>query len=182
MNIKLFNESIHGDVLNLFYSDQKKYAFSLQLDFLVKRFTQQQQIAWSDENTIQDRSIYEDMIFANMFKKIGWIMDIDYKIYKELFRMMSKSMRHPNVILYLDVDPKIALERIQKRGRDMEKDITPEYLESLKQEYDLFMDKISKTHYVIKIDWNDFQKVELIAHEIASKLKSVRHIEQLNLE
>lgn len=49
-----------------FYKDMKKHSFAMQVYLLNKRFMQQQQIVWSGKGGVQDRTIYEDSVFARV--------------------------------------------------------------------------------------------------------------------
>lgn len=70
---------IHNEYLEDFYKDQKTYAFPLQVYLLNKRFKQQQQIIWSGKGGVQDRTIYEDSVFARMLKDSGMMSERDYR-------------------------------------------------------------------------------------------------------
>ena len=48
---------------------------------------------------MQDRTIYEDSIFAKMLAKTGLMDERDYKTYVSLFRNMSNFMCKPSVIV-----------------------------------------------------------------------------------
>ena len=58
-----------NEYLSKFYDDMNKYSFSMQVYLLNHRFRQHQQMVWADSNMIQDRTIYEDVIFAKMLKE-----------------------------------------------------------------------------------------------------------------
>lgn len=59
---------INNEYLGDFYQDMPKYAFPLQIYLLNKRFRQHQQIIWQGKGGVQDRTIYEDSIFAKVLK------------------------------------------------------------------------------------------------------------------
>ena len=88
-----------------FYRDMKRYGFPLQIYLLNKRFRQQQQIVWEGRGGVQDRTIYEDAIFAKMLRDDGLMEEREYQTYLSLFNNMSNFMRKPNIIVYLDVTP-----------------------------------------------------------------------------
>ena len=146
--------------LDLFYSDMDKYGFAMQIYFMNYRFEQEQKNIWNKNNTVQDRSLWEDIIFATMLNKSGKISDLDYSTYKQLYCNMVNFIKKPSKILYLDVTPEIALERIKLRNRDCEKNITIEYLRDLKETYEEWLEQIGKTTTVIRIDWNEFKAVD----------------------
>jgi len=170
MQVPVYYEGVIDNVyLKDFYQDMSKYAFPLQIYLLNKRFKQHQEIIWRDEGGIQDRTIYEDSIFAKVLMQQNFMTKRNYETYQELFNNMSNFMRKPDLIVHLNVEPKVSLERIKKRNRGCETGVTLEYLTHLKREYDLFLKDISKIIPVIKIDWNEFQN----STEVATKIKGV---------
>ncbi len=146
-----------------FYRDTKQYSFATQIYLLNRRFQQHQEIIWRGGGGVQDRTIYEDAVFAKMLVDINLMDERDYRTYVSLFRHMSNFMCRPNVIVYLDVKPERSLERVRSRSRDVETGITLEYLTALHGEYERFIADISRTVPVIRVDWDRFRDVEEMA-------------------
>lgn len=67
-----------------FYQDMAKYSFPLQIYLLNKRFKQQQQIIWEGRGGVQDRTIYEDSVFARMLRDSGAMEQRDFDTYMEV--------------------------------------------------------------------------------------------------
>jgi deoxyadenosine kinase len=67
-----------------FYQDMAKYSFPLQIYLLNKRFKQQQQIIWEGRGGVQDRTIYEDSVFARMLRDSGAMEERDFNTYMEV--------------------------------------------------------------------------------------------------
>jgi deoxyadenosine kinase len=149
-----------------FYRDTRRYAFATQIYLLNRRFQQHQEIIWRGRPAVQDRTIYEDSIFAKMLATTGLLDQRDYKTYIDLFRNMSNFMCKPNMIVYLDVPPKESQERIQQRGREVEGGIELEYLEALYRGYEEFIDDISRVTPVIRVDYTRFATAEEMAEVI----------------
>jgi deoxyadenosine kinase len=160
-----------NEYLDSFYKDMKKYSFPMQIYLLNHRFKQHQQMIWSGKNAIQDRSIYEDVIFAKMLREDGLMEELDFQTYRLLFQNMSNFLHRPDIIVYLDVEPEIALQRIYHRSRDCEIGITIEYLRALKKGYEDWLDDISDRIQVIKIDWNEFGSTDDIVKKINEKIQ-----------
>jgi deoxyadenosine kinase len=151
-----------NEYLSKFYANMKKYSFPMQIYFLTYRF-QQQLHTKANGITIQDRSIYEDIIFAKMLKDDGLMEELDYKTYSDLYKTLTDLLHIPDVIIYLDVDPIIALERIKQRARGCELNgISLEYLKSLKVGYEQWLQDIQTQTRVIKVDWNKFRNIKHI--------------------
>ena len=55
-----------NEYLEDFYRDTARYAFATQIYLLNRRFQQHQEIIWKGRSAVQDRTIYEDSIFAKM--------------------------------------------------------------------------------------------------------------------
>jgi deoxyadenosine kinase len=149
-----------------FYRDTARYAFSTQIYLLNRRFQQHQEIIWRGGGGVQDRTIYEDAVFAKMLVELGLMEERDYRTYLSLFRHMSNFMCRPNVIVYLDVSPERSMERVRMRSREVESGLSLEYLKALHVEYGRFIEDISRTVPVIRVDWDRFHDVEEMAEVI----------------
>lgn len=149
-----------------FYRDTRRYAFATQIYLLNRRFQQHQEIIWRGGGGVQDRTIYEDAVFARTLVRLGLMDERDYATYVSLFRHMSNFMCRPNVIVYLDVKPERSLERIKLRQRDVESGVTLDYLGALYEEYESFLRDISRSVPVIRVDWDEFRDVSEMASVI----------------
>jgi deoxyadenosine kinase len=167
LDIDVYYEPVKdNEYLEDFYRDTARYAFATQIYLLNRRFQQHQEIIWKGRSAVQDRTIYEDSIFAKMLVSIGLMDERDYRTYQALFGHMSNFMCRPNVIVYLDVSPERSMERIKMRDRGVESGITLEYLEALYQGYETFIEHISKSVPVIRVDYDRFVSVEQMAKVI----------------
>jgi len=173
-NFVLVKESIENEYLEKFYEDQKEYSIALQFHLLYERYKRQQQIGWDDKNTIDDRSIYEDEIFVKILQKIGCINELESKSYLKIRSVMMKNSIKPDILIFLDVSPEESFERIQKRGRVMEKNINLDYLKLLYDEYNEFISKISTSIPVIKIKWDEFLDIQDISESIFEKYNEIK--------
>ncbi len=155
-----------NEYLSDFYRDTARYSFAMQVYLLNRRFQQHQEIIWRGRSAVQDRTIYEDSIFAKMLAKTGLMDERDYRTYVQLFRNMSNFMCKPSVIVYLDVSPEASAERIRMRSRGVESKIELGYLQALHDGYEEFVQNISKVIPVIRIDYERFQTAEEMAEVI----------------
>ncbi len=164
LGIDVYYEPVQdNEYLADFYADTARYAFATQIYLLNRRFQQHQEIIWKGRSAVQDRTIYEDSIFAKMLVDIGLMDDRDYRTYVSLFEHMSNFMCKPNLIVYLDVSPERSMERIEARSRGVESDITLDYLKSLYTGYEEFVASISKRVPVIRVDYDRFHTAEEMA-------------------
>jgi len=146
-----------------FYRDTPRYSFAMQIYLLNRRFQQHQEIIWRGRPAIQDRTIYEDAVFAKMLSDTGLMDPRDYRTYLQLFRHMSNFMCRPNIIIYLDVDPETSMSRIKERSRGVESGISLAYLTALYREYETFVQDISRTVPVIRVSWKEYRDAEEMA-------------------
>jgi len=164
LGIDVYYEPVtDNEYLEDFYRDTARYAFATQIYLLNRRFQQHQEIIWKSRGGVQDRTIYEDSVFAKMLVKLGLMDERDFRTYSQLFAHMSNFMCRPNLIVYLDVKPERSMERIAARGRGLESGITLEYLEALYQGYEDFITDISRMIPVIRVDYGRFRTAEEMA-------------------
>jgi deoxyadenosine/deoxycytidine kinase len=120
-----------------FYEDMQRWSFNLQIYFLNSRFRQIVDIRKSGKNVIQDRTIYEDAhIFAPNLHTMNLMTTRDYENYQSLFELMASFIQPPDLLIYLRADVPTLVRNIQKRGRDYEASIRLDYLKSLNDRYE----------------------------------------------
>ena len=163
-----------------FYRDTKRYSFATQIYLLNRRFQQHQEIIWRGGGGVQDRTIYEDAVFAKMLVQLELMDERDYDNYLSLFRHMSNFMCRPNLIVYLDVKPERSMERIKMRSRDVETGISLEYLTALYQGYEEFVTDISRTIPVVRVDYDRFRTAEQMAVAIEHEYLQGSFLREVN--
>jgi deoxyadenosine kinase len=157
---------IDNEYLADFYRETKRYSFAMQVYLLNRRFQQHQEIIWRGRGGVQDRTIYEDAIFAKTLRDLDLMDPRDYETYVNLFRNLSNFMCRPNFIIYLDVAPEKSMERIRERSRGCETGITVEYLTRLYNGYEEFLQEISRLIPVLRVRWDEYWEVERLAEAI----------------
>jgi deoxyadenosine kinase len=163
---------VDNEYLDDFYRDTARYSFAMQIYLLNRRFQQHQEIIWRNRGGVQDRTIYEDAIFAKTLRDLGLMEARDYETYVNLFRNLSNFMCRPSAIVYLDVSPENSLKRIQQRSRGCETGVSLEYLTRLYENYEEFVLDISRLIPVIRVGWNEFWEVEEIAAAITREYQA----------
>ena len=145
-------------ILEKFYNDQKKYAFSFQMMAYISRLAILKKTLDEHPNAIiiTERSLLTDRhVFAKMLYDSGDIEEVDYQIYMRWFDTFAKDYPITGYV-YVKTDPYICHERIHKRSRDGEGDIPIEYLKKC-HKYHEFMINNSENE-VLVLDGNlDFQ-------------------------
>ncbi len=145
--------------LSSFYEDMQRWSFNLQIYFLNSRFRQVVDIRNSDKSVIQDRTIYEDAyIFAPNLHQMNLMTTRDFDNYKSLFELMSSFIKPPDLLVYLRSEVPGLVRNIQKRGRDYEAAIRLDYLKSLNERYEEWINNYKEGNLlIIDVDDINFQ-------------------------
>jgi deoxyadenosine/deoxycytidine kinase len=135
-------------MLEKFYEDPEKYAFSFQMMAYVSRLKvfkdAIKNINTSEKvNIITERSLYTDkMVFAKMLYDTNKIEKVNYQIYLNWFDTFSEEFP-VHKIVYVKTEPEKCHSRILKRARDGENLIPLEYLQSCDGYHNNMLDKSS---------------------------------------
>ena len=183
LNLPVYYEPIiENEYLEDFYRDMKRYSFSFQIYLLNCRFRQHQQVLWNGTGGIQDRTLYEDSIFAKVLYEDGNMEEREYKTYLNLFKSMSNFMKKNTLIIHLDCKPEESLERIKRRARGCETGITLEYLQKLYNGYEEFIKQISKVIPVLRINYSKFKSAEEMAEIIKKEYESMQNVRKIDYD
>jgi deoxyguanosine kinase len=116
-----------------FYQDPEKYAFPVQLYFLLTRYNQQRQLAQQDlfaQATVTDYLLAKDRIFARLN------LDPDELVlYEGVYRLLDGQLARPDLVVYIRARVEVLAERLRKRNRTFERHISLEYLERISAAY-----------------------------------------------
>lgn len=173
---KFLEPVVDNPILDKFYKDRKRYAFTLQIFFLNKRFKMLKEAAKVKEKTVMDRSIYGDVIFAKLLNNNKEMSDDEFDIYMELLANMLDHVDAPKLMIYLKIDTDSAIKRIENRGRDYEQIVEREYWENLNKEYNDYFNNYNLSPLLVidasKYDMVNNEKdqkqiINLIKEEIA---------------
>ncbi|SEQ08056.1 deoxynucleoside kinase [Piscibacillus halophilus] len=150
--------------LGKFYDNIEEWSFQTEMFFLCNRYKQLEDIEKhylkQDKPVVSDYHIYKNMIFA----KRTLNADQFYK-YEQIFHILTNDMPKPNVMIYLHASLDTLLERIRKRGREVEKNIQPEYLKQLSKDYDQFMNEFEANNPDIPVIRLNGDNLDFIKHQ-----------------
>lgn len=119
-----------------FYSSMDKYAFQTQVFFLLSRWRQQDEIRQSDlfhEYTVSDYLFEKDRIFAELTLGVH-----EMQLYQQIYDQIVGSPVEPDLVVYLYASVDKLIRRVNKRSKNYESNMTPEYLEKVVEAYNTF--------------------------------------------
>ena len=143
-----------------FYSDQRRFAFPLELSFMASRFNQLKDSIsanneiFSPQQVIADYSLFKNLVFAQVT-----LEDDEYKLFYKLYEILMPQLKRPDLIVYLHQPISRLIKNISKRGRDYEKDIKPSYLEKIEHGYFEYFKQMPQQKVLI-IDAKELDFVE----------------------
>lgn len=120
-----------------FYRDMRRWAFASQLFFLSNKFRIHQEADRTPGVVIQDRTIFEDAeVFATALHQMRKIDRRDWDTYWAFYQSILRSIRPPDLMIYLRCSMRTLRKRIRLRGRAMEQDMPLVYLKRLERLYE----------------------------------------------
>ena len=140
-----------------FYNDPERFGFQTQLFFLLQRYRQQQDLRQVDmfqKLLITDYMFVKDRLFASLN-----LDDKEMSLYDTVATLLERNIIKPDLVIYLQGDTDVLMNNIAKRGRNMERNVTWEYIDALNQVYTEYFFRYQETPLVI-INTNNIDFVE----------------------
>ena len=153
-----------------FYHQPEHFAFQTQLFFLFSRYRQQQELFQLDlfsKSTVLDYLFARDRIFASIN-----LNDEEFALYQQIQQLLIGKIPKPDLVIYLQAEPRTLFQRIRKRGREYEKEIEEEYLNLLIENYNQYFFNFNETPLLI-IQTNDIDFVQS-RNELEDLLRQIR--------
>ena len=160
-----------------FYDDMHLWSFHSQIFFLSNRLRSHRQLADHPTSVVQDRSVYEDAeVFARNLYDQGYLGERDYATYRQLYEVLTEFLPPPDLVLYLRASLNTLQRRISRRGRDYERQMSPDYLAQLNKLYEGWIDHFTLCPVLtVPADDLDYvanpQHLDLIAQKVLDKLQ-----------
>ena len=119
--------------LEKFYRDAARYALPTQMFFLFQRLNQLRELMQTDlfsAPIISDFLLDKDPIFATLT-----LADDELHLYRQMYEHLRPQAPLPDLVIYLQAEPQVLIERVKKRGIAMESNISENYLVRLCESY-----------------------------------------------
>jgi deoxyadenosine/deoxycytidine kinase len=130
-----------------FYDDPEAWAFQTQIFFLLSRYRQHLELSQRDlfaGSIVSDYLFAKDQIFATI--NLG---EDELALYRTIVPLLEARLVKPDLVVYLQATTDVLLQRIQRRGRPFEREISREYLETLSEAYNHFFFHYDETPLLI---------------------------------
>ena len=153
-----------------FYNDPDRFGFQTQLFFLLQRYRQQQDLRQVDmfqKLLITDYMFVKDRLFASLN-----LEDKEMHLYDTVASLLERNIIRPDLVIYLQADTDVLMKNIAKRGRNMERNVTWEYIDALNQVYTEYFFRYQDTPLVIiNTDNIDFVENEKDLKEVIDYIR-----------
>lgn len=119
-----------------FYQNHARYALATQLFFLFQRGNEVRDLAQMDlfrESTVADYLFDKDTLFARLN-----LSDEEFALYQQIYHSMQPHAPVPDLVIYLQAAPATLAERVRRRAKPYEQNISDAYLQRLAQSYSDF--------------------------------------------
>ncbi|MFZ0889168.1 MAG: deoxynucleoside kinase [Candidatus Binataceae bacterium] len=174
----VLEDAASNPFLSRFYQDPDKYAFPLQLFFLLTRYNQQRELAQQDlfaQATVADYLFAKDRIFARLN-----LAPDELTLYERVYPLLDAKMPKPDLVVYIRANAAVLAERLRRRNRDFERAISIEYLERVSAAYRDFFFYYDEAPLLVvdtsDIDFvNDLEDLADLIREIDNAGAGVQH-------
>lgn len=135
--------------LSAFYQDRDRYAFQTQMFFLLSRYHQLRELAKMPHPIISDYMFAKDWLFAHLN-----VRGDELEMYERVHAALAESTPHPDLVVFLQADTTVLMNRIAQRDRPYERGMDEDYIDRLRIAYEQFFANYSASA-LITIDTND---------------------------
>lgn len=171
---------LENPFLPAFYQDMEKFAFQVQLYFLLSRFQQQKALAQQSlfsKSIICDYLFQKDRLFASLT-----LSGAEFALYEKVYSLLHGTITKPDVIIYLQKSADQLLKRISKKDEELSLSLSKTYLENVVQAYQTFFQHYNQCPIIVVSSENDdFAKneknIELLIRKIAEVDSGIHYLQ-----
>ena len=119
-----------------FYQDMARYALPTQLFFLFQRARMLEPLAQPDmfaRPVVADFLLEKDPLFARLTLSAD-----ELALYEKIYEVLRLRSPAPDLVIYLQAQPAVLVDRVRRRAARYERDISEDYLERLAEGYARF--------------------------------------------
>ncbi|MFN0176852.1 MAG: deoxynucleoside kinase [Saprospiraceae bacterium] len=117
-----------------FYEQPERYAFPVELFFMTERHKQLLEHFSQPDLfrlfTVADYFFVKTLLFAK-----NNLSEAEFRLFQRLFSVLNATFPKPDLLLYLHRPVEVLINQIKRRGRSIEQNISPAYLEEIQEAY-----------------------------------------------
>ena len=170
----LFEDYVTNPFLKDFYDNNQLNSFSTQVHFLLRRIEQSIEVKTTENLLISDFYFGKDELFAKLN-----LTQVEYAMYQELRKKLDFNPPIPDLIIYLQASSEILLERIKKRGLDIERNIKKKYIDSVNEIYMKHFHEYNASPVLIintsNVNINNETDYQILIEEISSDINGKKY-------
>tara|TARA_Y100001936_G_scaffold234524_1_gene261720 strand:- start:84 stop:710 length:627 start_codon:yes stop_codon:yes gene_type:complete len=176
----LFEDYIDNPFLKEFYDHNQSNSFSTQLYFLLRRIEQSAKVNNTENLLISDFYFGKDELFAKLN-----LNDEEYAMYIEIRDKLHFNPPTPDLIIYLQASTDILLDRIKKRGLDIEKGMKKKYIDTVNHIYMKHFHEYNTSPILIintsNVNINNETDYKMLIEEISSNINGKKYFNPSSL-
>ncbi|WP_374243194.1 deoxynucleoside kinase [Zoogloea sp.] len=132
----LLEDPAANPFLGRFYQNMERWGLPTQIAFLFQRA--EQLVAFDHAHDpfrriVSDFLIDKDPLFAELN-----LAEDELQLYRQLYARLKPSVRKPDLVIYLQAQPDILIDRVRRRGVESERKISETYLQRVAERYATF--------------------------------------------
>ena len=170
----IFEDYITNPFLKDFYDHNQLNSFSTQIYFLLRRIEQSIEVRDTKNLLISDFYFGKDELFAKLN-----LNEVEYAMYQEMRKKLEFNPPIPDLIIYLQAPTDILLERIKKRGLDIERNIKKKYIDSVNEIYMKHFHEYNASPVLIintsNVNINNETDYQILIEEISSDINGKKY-------
>ncbi|PKU70858.1 uncharacterized protein LOC110093216 [Dendrobium catenatum] len=133
----------HFNILDAFYSEPKRYAYTFQNYVFVTRVMQERESSGGIKPLrLMERSVFSDrMVFVRSVHEANWMNEMEISIYDSWFDPVVSCLPGliPDGFIYLRASPDTCHKRMLLRKREEEGGVTLDYLRDLHEKHESWL-------------------------------------------
>jgi deoxyadenosine/deoxycytidine kinase len=138
-----------------FYADMHRWAFHSRIAMLAMFASRYKQFDSDKALVLLDRCLNELITFANLHVDRGNMNARDFSIYQMLYQGFLALAPPLDIVVYLHCSPSVALQRIARRDRPFEREVSLGYLMEVEAYYEPWLAALPTTTTVLRYNTDD---------------------------
>lgn len=170
---ELLEHTEDNPFLDKFYRDPKRYKFQIQMFFLMRRYQHSLDL---DQLDLFKKTIVSDFLFDKdrIYAKAN-LDDSEFWLYDQLFRILKKRIKSPDLVVFLQAKTEVLINRIKKRNMDYERSINLKYLDQINQAFnDYFFHYTESPLLVVNASEIDFVNIKEDFDDLVNEINQIK--------